>query len=128
MEFLCAQRSGRLPKRGRGYRQRSLSALLAREIHADILVITTGVEKSVSTLANRSSRRSIGWILPHDPLYAGRAFPARQHVAKNLASLTFLEQGGKEVIITTPEACLRRCAAKRALILLKRKDVDERKQ
>lgn len=40
------------------------TALLAREIHADILVITTGVEKSVSTLVNRSSRRWIGWILP----------------------------------------------------------------
>ncbi len=31
-------------------------------------------------------------------------FP-RQHVAKIIASLTFPEQGGKEVIITTPE-CL----------------------
>ncbi len=128
MEFLWWQRSGRLPKRGRGYRQRSLYPLLAREIHADILVITTGVEKSVSTLANRSSRRWIGWILPPDPLYAGRAFPAGQHVAKNHPSLAFLEQGGKEVIITTPECCLRRCVVKRAPILLKRKDVSERKQ
>lgn len=60
------------------------TALLAREIHADILVITTGVEKSVYSLwqtaaAGAGSRR----YCHHDPLYAGRAFPTWQHVAKN---------------------------------------------
>ncbi len=82
------------------------TALLAREIHADILVITTGVRNSVSTLVNRSSRRWIGCNCHHDSLYAGRAFSARQHVAKNHRQPDVPGAGRrKEVIITTPE-CL----------------------
>ena len=51
--------AGDYQKRGRGLSTKISTALLAREIHADILGITTGVEKCVFTLANRSSRR---WI------------------------------------------------------------------
>lgn len=60
------------------------TALLAREIHADILVITTGVEKSLYPLwqAAATGARSRRYC-HHDPLYAGRAFPTWQHVAKN---------------------------------------------
>lgn len=46
-----------------------------------------------------------GGYCHHDPLYAGRAFSAWQHVAKNHRQPDVPEQGGKEVIITTPE-CL----------------------
>ncbi len=60
------------------------TALLAREIHADILVITTGVEKSVYSLwQTAAAGAGSGGYCHHDPLYAGRAFPTRQHVAKN---------------------------------------------
>ena len=59
----------------------------------------------------------------HDPLYAGRAFPTWQHVAKIIASLTFLEQDGKEVIITTPECLPAALRGETAPILLKPKDV-----
>ncbi len=60
------------------------TALLAREIHADILVITTRRRKSLYPLWQTAAAgaRSGGYC-HHDPLYAGRAFPARQHVAKN---------------------------------------------
>ena len=73
------------------------TALLAREIHANILVITTGVEKvcihfGKPAAAGAGSR---GYC-HHDPLYAGRAFPARQHVAKNHRQPDVLEQGGKK--------------------------------
>ncbi len=83
------------------------TALLAREIHADILVITTGVEKSLYPLwQTAAAGAGSGGYCHHDPLYAGRAFPAGQHVAKNHRQpWRSPEQGGKEVIITTPE-CL----------------------
>ncbi len=59
------------------------TALLAREIHADILVITTGVEKSLYPLwQTAAAGAGSGGYCHHDPLYAGRAFPAGQHVAK----------------------------------------------
>lgn len=60
------------------------TALLAREIHADILVITTWRRKSLYPLwqAAATGARSRRYC-HHDPLYAGRAFPTWQHVAKN---------------------------------------------
>lgn len=50
-------------------------------------------------------------------------FPPGSMLPKIIASLTFPEQGGKEVIITTPECLPASYAAKRAPILLKPKDV-----
>lgn len=59
------------------------TALLAREIHADILVITTGVEK-VCIHFGKPQQQALDRvdIGHHDPLYAGR-LPSWQHVAKN---------------------------------------------
>ena len=45
-----------------------------------------------------------GTSVPDNPKYEGH-FPPGSMLPKIIASLTFLEQGGKEVIITTPE-CL----------------------
>lgn len=59
------------------------TALLAREIHADILVITTGVEKVCIHFGKPEAGAGSGGYCHHDSLYAGRTFPARQHVAKN---------------------------------------------
>ncbi|WP_436409808.1 amino acid kinase family protein, partial [Escherichia coli] len=82
------------------------TALLAREIHADILVITTGVEK-VCIHFGKPQQQALDRV---DIATMTRSmqeghFPPGSMLPKIIASLTFLEQGGKEVIITTPE-CL----------------------
>ncbi len=69
-------------------------------------MITTASKKSVSTLVNRSSRRWIRVDIATMTRYMQEGhFPPGSMLPKIIASLTFLEQGGKEVIITTPE-CL----------------------
>ncbi len=82
------------------------TALLAREIHADILVITTGVEK-VCIHFGKPQQQALDRVdIATMTRYMQEGHFHRQHVAKKIiASLTFPEQGGKEVIITTPE-CL----------------------
>ena len=60
------------------------TALLAREIHADILAITTGVEKVCIHFGQpRQQALGDGQYQRHDPLYAGRPLSGRQHVAQN---------------------------------------------
>ncbi len=82
------------------------SALLAREIHADILVITGGVEKSeYSFWETQPACTGYGGCPNDGPLHAGGSLPAWEYVTEILASLEFTERGGKRVIITTPE-CL----------------------
>lgn len=80
--------------------------LLAREIHADILVITTGVEK-VCIHFGKPQQQALDRVdIATMTRYMQEGhFPPGSMLPKIIASLTFLEQGGKEVIITTPE-CL----------------------
>ncbi|MCZ5725934.1 hypothetical protein O5282_27095 [Escherichia coli] len=71
-------------------------ALLAREIHADILVITTGVEK-VSIHFGKPNQHALDTV---DVLTMARYmqeghFPPGSMLPKILASLEFLERGGK---------------------------------
>lgn len=82
------------------------TALLAREIHADILVITTGVEK-VCIHFGKPQQQALDRvdIATMNRYMQEGHFPPGSMLPKIIASLTFLEQGGKEVIITTPE-CL----------------------
>ncbi|EFJ3742852.1 carbamate kinase [Escherichia coli] len=82
------------------------TALLAREIHADILVITTGVEK-VCIQFGKPQQQALDRVdIATMTRYMQEGhFPPGSMLPKIIASLTFLEQGGKEVIITTPE-CL----------------------
>ena len=82
------------------------TALLAREIHADILVITTGVEK-VCIHFGKPQQQALDRVdIATMTRYMQEGhFPPGSMLPKIIASLTFLEQGGKEVIITTPE-CL----------------------
>ncbi len=94
------------------------SGVTAREIHADILVITTGVEK-VSIHFGKPNQHALDTV---DVLTMARYmqeghFPPGSMLPKILASLEFLERGGKRVIITTPECCPRHCVAKQAPIL-----------
>ncbi|MFK3704612.1 carbamate kinase family protein [Klebsiella sp. NPDC088457] len=82
------------------------TALLAREIHADILVITTGVEQVCIHFA-QPNQRALGTVNARDMtryMQEGH-FPAGSMLPKIVASLAFLKHGGKRVIITSPE-CL----------------------
>ena len=82
------------------------TALLAREIHADILVITTGVEK-VCIHFGKPEQQALDWVdIPTMTRYMQEGhFPPGSMLPKIVASLAFLRHGGKRVIITTPE-CL----------------------
>lgn len=82
------------------------TALLAREIDADILVITTGVEK-VCVNFGKPNQQALGRVgIDEMSRYMQEGhFPAGSMLPKIVASLAFLQHGGKRVIITTPE-CL----------------------
>ncbi|EOF4702823.1 MAG: carbamate kinase family protein [Klebsiella huaxiensis] len=80
------------------------TALLAREIRADILVITTGVEK-VCIHFGQPNQQALGTTTVSEMtryMQEGH-FPAGSMLPKIVASLAFLQHGGKRVIITTPE-------------------------
>lgn len=81
------------------------TALLAREIHADILVITTGVEKVCIHFGKPQQqvldRVDIATMTRY--MQEGH-FPSGSMLPKIIASLTFWNRAAK-VIITTPE-CL----------------------
>lgn len=82
------------------------TALLAREINADLLVITTGVE-AVCIDFGKPRQRALGQVSAREmALYMAQGhFPVGSMLPKIAASLAFLDQGGKRVIITSP-ACL----------------------
>lgn len=80
------------------------TALLAREIRADILVITTGVEKVCIHFA-QPNQRALDTVTIRDMtryMQEGH-FPPGSMLPKIVASLAFLQHGGRRVIITTPE-------------------------
>ena len=82
------------------------TALLAREIHADILAITTGVEK-VCIHFGQPRQQALGTVNISDMtryMQEGH-FPAGSMLPKIVASLEFLHHGGRRVIITSPD-CL----------------------
>ncbi len=80
------------------------SRMLANELDADLLVISTGVEKvcinygkpDQKELDRASAAELRAW-------YDQGQFPAGSMGPKIKAALDFLERGGKEVIITSPE-------------------------
>ncbi|MFC0226730.1 carbamate kinase family protein [Serratia aquatilis] len=82
------------------------TALLAREISADVLVITTGVEK-VCVHFGKPNQRELGQVtVPEMTRYMEEGhFPPGSMLPKIAASLAFLHHGGKRVVITSPE-CL----------------------
>ncbi|BBG60778.1 Carbamate kinase 2 [Providencia rustigianii] len=80
------------------------TALLAEELKAEILVITTGVEK-VCIHFGKPQQQALGETSVSDMqryMEEGH-FPAGSMLPKIEASLSFIKQGGKRVIITTPE-------------------------
>lgn len=80
-----------------------LSALLATNLHADLLVISTGVEQ-VSLDYGRPTQRQLDRIsLSEARQYlADKQFPAGSMGPKIEAALAFVEHGGREAIITDP--------------------------
>ncbi|PJG57872.1 carbamate kinase family protein [Aeromonas cavernicola] len=82
------------------------TALLAQEIAADILVITTGVEK-VCVNFGKPSQRALDVVTTTEmaKFIDEGHFPAGSMLPKITASLDFLKNNGKKVIITSPE-CL----------------------
>lgn len=81
------------------------TALLAREIDADVLVITTGVEK-VCIHFGKANQQALGTVTVGEMTrYMQEChFPAGSMLPKIVASLAFLAHGGSRVIITTPES------------------------
>lgn len=79
------------------------TALLAHEVNADILIITTGVEK-VCINFGKPEQRALGEVTVAEMArYSEEGhFPPGSMLPKITASLAFLRQGGKRVIITTP--------------------------
>lgn len=80
------------------------TTLLAKEINADILAITTGVEQ-VCVHFGKPQQRALGTVTVTEmaQYVAEGHFPAGSMLPKIEASLSFLRHGGKRVIITTPE-------------------------
>lgn len=80
------------------------SALLAKSLKADILIITTGVEK-VCIHFGQPNQQALGEVtLSEMQRYKAQGhFPAGSMLPKIEASLSFLASGGQRVIITTPE-------------------------
>ncbi|CAM6722021.1 hypothetical protein LEADMM271B_22130 [Leclercia adecarboxylata] len=82
------------------------TALLAREIRADVLVITTGVEKVCINFGkpNQQALETVNVAQMTRYMEEGH-FPAGSMLPKIVASLAFLHHGGTRVIITSPD-CL----------------------
>jgi carbamate kinase len=80
------------------------TTLLAKELQADILIITTGVEK-VCVNFGKPEQKALGETSTTDMqrYMAEGHFPAGSMLPKIEASLSFIANGGKRVIITTPE-------------------------
>lgn len=80
------------------------TTLLAKEINADILAITTGVEQ-VCVHFGKPQQRALSTVTvtEMEQYVAEGHFPAGSMLPKIEASLSFLRHGGKRVIITTPE-------------------------
>lgn len=83
------------------------SALLALELGADLLIISTGVP-SVAVHFGTPEQKNLGKVTLAEVkrYYDDGHFPAGSMGPKVLAAMSFLEKGGKEVIITSPENLL----------------------
>jgi carbamate kinase len=80
------------------------SALLALEIGADLFVILTGVEK-VAINYGKPEQQDLDALRISDArrYYEEKQFPAGSMGPKIQAAIQFLENGGKEVLITSIE-------------------------
>jgi len=87
------------------------SSLLASTLHADLLLISTGVEK-VALYYGTPQQRDLGEMTLSD----ARHYLAEGHFAKGSmepkirAAIEYLERGGQSVLITLPESISRALA------------------
>lgn len=80
------------------------SALLALEIKADLLVILTGVEKVAVNFGTENQKDLAELTIDEAKAYhAEGQFPKGSMGPKILAAIDFIENGGKEVLITSIE-------------------------
>jgi carbamate kinase len=80
------------------------SAVLARDIEADLLIILTGEEKVALNFGTLLQKYLDQMSLGQAKEYLAQGhFPAGSMGPKIEAAITFLEAGGKEVIITSIE-------------------------
>jgi len=81
------------------------SALLANEIDADVLIISTAVEQVAINWGTPGQQFLDAMTLAEAKAYLedGKHFAAGSMAPKIRAVIQFLEAGGKEAIITTPE-------------------------
>lgn len=81
------------------------TALLAREIGADVLAITTGVEKVCINFGKPNQQALDTVSVAQMTRYRDEGhFPAGSMLPKIVASLEFLHHGGRRVIITSPDS------------------------
>lgn len=80
------------------------SALLALELKADLLIISTGVAE-VAVNYGKPDQKPLNNVTVAElrKYYDEGQFPAGSMGPKVLAAMNFIEKGGKEVIITSPE-------------------------
>ncbi len=79
------------------------SCLLARELGADVLIISTGVDKVALNFGTPEQRELDQMTVADCRLYMEEGhFAAGSMLPKMEAAINFLEHGGKEVIITQP--------------------------
>jgi carbamate kinase len=89
-------------------------SLLARELHADLLLITTAVEK-VSLFFGTPQERHLDHLNLEEAKYylAGGVHFAKGSMAPKIeAVIEYLESGGKEALITDPSNVERGLAGK----------------
>jgi carbamate kinase len=80
------------------------SSLLANNLNADFLIISTAIERVFLNFGKENQQEIIEMTLNEAKKYCDEGhFQKGSMLPKIEASITFLENGGKEVIITTPE-------------------------
>lgn len=80
------------------------SALLAADLGADLLVITIGVPQMAVGFGSASERRLDRMDTTQAARYlAGSEFPPGSMGPKVEAALRFLEAGGREALVTSPD-------------------------
>lgn len=79
------------------------SCLLAKNLHADLFIISTGVDKVAVDFKKPTQRELDRLTVAEAKKYLAEGqFPAGSMGPKIAAAIDFLEHGGKEVIITQP--------------------------
>jgi carbamate kinase len=87
------------------------SALLASSIHADLFLISTGVEKVALNFGKPNQRWLDRMTLSEAKRYLAEGHFARGSMAPKInAIINYLEQGGKKALITNPENIVRALA------------------